>query len=130
MKINEIADNFSMTPEQRKLAALGRTLMDAAATTKDDALSNVMAKVGNELTNYGGMFGASNLKELVKKTGVSVEVIKKLLDYAEKIHSAHSNLKADHKDSGLDDTDDDDNDFIEPDDDEMARKADRAARGK
>ena len=66
--LNEVNDNFGLSPEQRKLANMGRTLMNAAATTKDDALSNVMSKVGNELTNFGALFGATNLEELVKKT--------------------------------------------------------------
>lgn len=124
----EEADNFDLTPEQRKLANLGRVLMDQAAKTKDDALSNVMAKVGNELTNYGALFGPKNSKELVDKTGVSLSVIQKLLAFADKIASAADDLAKDHKDSGLDDTDNDDNDFNEPDDAEDAMAADRAAR--
>jgi hypothetical protein len=128
--INEVADNFGLSPEQRKLANLGRVLMTAATTTKDDALSNVMAKVGDQLTNYGALFGPKNPKELVAKSGVSMEVIKKLLAYADKIDTSHDALKADHADSGLDDTDNDDNDFNEPDDDAMAAQADQAARAK
>jgi hypothetical protein len=104
--------------------------MTAATTTKDDALSNVMAKVGDQLTNYGALFGPKNPKELVAKSGVSMEVIKKLLAYADKIDTSHDALKADHADSGLDDTDNDDNDFNEPDDDAMAAQADQAARAK
>lgn len=123
-------DNFDLTPEQRKLANLGRVLMDQAAKTKDDALANTMAKVGNELTNYGALFGPKNVQELVAKTGTSLEVIKKLLAFADKISTAADALKKDHDDSGLDDTDDDDNDFNEPDDAAMAAQADRAARAK
>jgi hypothetical protein len=128
--INEVADNFGLSPEQRKLANLGRVLMTAATTTKDDELSNVMAKVGDQLTNYGALFGPTTPEELVKKSGVSIQVIKKLLSYADKLHTQQSKLKADHADSGLDDLDNDDNDFIEPDDDAMAAQADQAARAK
>jgi hypothetical protein len=128
--INEVADNFGLSPEQRKLANLGRVLMDTATTTKDDALSNTMAKVGNELTNYGALFGPKNPKELVAKTGVSMEVIKKLLAYADKINKSHAALKTDHDDSGLDDTDNDSNDFNEPSDADDAMAADQAARAK
>ena len=128
--INEVADNFGLSPEQRKLANLGRVLMTAATTTKDDDLSNTMAKVGNQLTNYGALFGPTTPEELVKKSGVSIQVIKKLLSYADKLHTQQSKLKADHADSGLDDLDNDDNDFIEPDDDAMAAQADQAARAK
>ena len=128
--INEVEDNFGLSPEQRKLANLGRVLMTAATTTKDDDLSNTMAKVGNQLTNYGALFGPTTPEELVKKSGVSIQVIKKLLSYADKLHTQQSKLKADHADSGLDDLDNDDNDFIEPDDDAMAAQADQAARAK
>ena len=128
--INEVADNFGLSPEQRKLANLGRVLMTAATTTKDDELSNVMAKVGDQLTNYGALFGPKNPKELVAKSGVSMEVIKKLLAYADKLDKSKSALQTDHNDSGLDDTDNDDNDFNEPDDDAMAAQADQAARAK
>lgn len=128
--VNEVADNFGMTPQQRKIAALGRTLMDQAPSIKDDELSNMMARVGNELTNFGAPFGARNLQDLVKKTGATIEVIKKLLDYAEKIGASHSQLKKDHDDGGLDDTNDSDDDWNEPDDDVMAAQADRAMRAK
>lgn len=133
MKMNEIlteADRFDLTPQQRKLADLGRVLMDQAALTKDDNLSNVMAKVGNELTTFGTNFGAKNLQDLIKKTSVSAEVIKKLLAYAENIQSTQTALSKDNKDSGLDDTDNDDNDFIEPDDAELAAQADSAMRAR
>jgi proline dehydrogenase len=127
--LNEVNDNFGLSPEQRKLANMGRTLMNAAATTKDDALSNVMSKVGNELTNFGALFGATNLAELVKKTGVSAEVIKKLMAYADKIGDVHMDLKKDHADSGLDDKDNDDDDFNEPSDADIDRDAVAFAKG-
>jgi len=127
--LNEVNDNFGLSPEQRKLANMGRTLMNAAATTKDDALSNVMSKVGNELTNFGALFGATNLAELVKKTGVSAEVIKKLMAYADKIGDVHTDLKKDHANSGLDDKDNDDDDFNEPSDADIDRDAVAFAKG-
>ena len=99
-----IEDNFDLSPKQRKLANLGRVLMDQATTTKDDALSNVMAKVGNELTNFGATFGPKNLNDLVKKTDTPAPVIQKLLAYADKILTAQNNIKADHKDGGLNDS--------------------------
>lgn len=97
-------DNFDLSPQQRKIANLGRVLMDQATTTKDDALSNVMAKVGNELTNFGATFGPKNLNDLVKKTDVPAPVIQKLLAYADKIYTAQTNLVKDHKKGGLNDS--------------------------
>lgn len=131
MKMNDIIneDNFDLSPQQRKIANMGRTLMNQAATTKDDALSNVMSKVGNELTNFGALFGPKNLKELVAKTNVSAEVIKKLMAYAEKVGDTHMDLKKDHADSGLDDMDNDDNDFNTPSDADIDRDATAFAKG-
>jgi len=107
MKISDIlkeGDNFGMSPQQRKLANLGRVLMDQATTTKDDALSNVMAKVGNELTNFGATFGPKNLDDLVKKTDTPAPVIQKLLSYADKVLTAQSKLQKDQDDGGLNDS--------------------------
>ena len=100
----EESDNFDLSPQQRKLANLGRVLMDQATTTKNDELANVMAKVGNELTNFGANFGPKSLKDLVSKTDVPAPVIQKLIAYGQKIQDAQSNLNKDHKDGGLNDS--------------------------
>ena len=85
MKMNEIVtEAMDMTPEQKKLADLGRIIMDMAITTKDDALSNVMSKVGDELTRYGASYGARSMKELSAKTGTSEKVIMQMLTVANK----------------------------------------------
>ena len=133
MKMNEILAeaNFEMTPQQRKLADFGRILMSQAASTKDDALSNTMSRVGISLTDFGTLFGPKNLADVVKKAGVSPEVIKKLLAYADKIQSQQSALTKDHKQGGLDDTDQSDTDpdeFADPSDDgKNAMRADKYA---
>lgn len=131
MKMNElINETAEMTAQQRQLAKLGSILMDRAPLEKDDGLSNIMAAVGNELTNWGTPFGPRTLNDLVRKTGATAEVIRKLLGYAEKLSTTHANLKKDHEDGGLDDTNDTDDDFDAPDDEELARQADAAARAK
>jgi hypothetical protein len=118
---------FESTPLEKKLANYGRILMDQAVTTKDDALSNLMSKVGDQLTNWGTTYGASSLEELVKKTGATPNVIKKMLAFAEKIAQTKGDLKSDNADGGLDDEGDDE--FTNPADDEMAAmQADQAAR--
>ena len=120
-------ESMESTPIQKKLAAYGRILMDQAVTQKDDALSNIMSRVGDELTRFGAMGGARSLEELIKKTGTSANVIKKLLAFAEKIYDTHGDLTTDHGDGGLDDAGDDE--FTSAADDEMdAIQADRAAR--
>lgn len=116
-----------MSPAIRKLTNYGRILMDQAAVTKDDELSNMMAKVGDALTRFGTSFGARSLEELTQKTGASPNVIKKLLAYAEKISHTQTAISSDHEQGGLDDEGDDE--FTSAADDEMdALKADRAAR--
>jgi Sec-independent protein translocase protein TatA len=126
--LNEnVEEGMELSNTQRKLANYGRILMDQAVTQKDDNLSNVMAKVGNELTNFGATFGPKSLEELVKKTGTAPNIIKKLLAYAENISKTQASLSADNSDGGLDDEGDDE--FTSAADDEMdAIQADRAAR--
>jgi len=124
---DEVQQEAEISPQQKKLANYGRILMDQAATTKDDALSNMMAKVGNELTNFGATFGSRTLEELCKKTGTTPNIVKKLLAYAEKISATQKDIASDKSDGGLDDEGDDE--FTSAADDEMdAMKADQAAR--
>ena len=124
---DEVQKEAETSPQQKKLANYGRILMDQAATTKDDALSNMMAKVGNELTNFGATFGSRTLEELCKKTGTTPNIVKKLLAYAEKISATQKDIASDKSDGGLDDEGDDE--FTQAADDEMdAMKADQAAR--
>ena len=125
-----VTESMEMTPQQRELAKLGSILMDKAPSEKDDALSNVMGAVGHELTAFGTPFGPRNLNDLVKKTGASEAMIKKLITYAQKLASTHADLKKDHDDGGLDDTDNDNDEFSSPSDDEIDRAATKFAKGK
>ena len=63
---------YDPTPNQLKLASIGRKLMDVAATTsmkglKDDEIGrfNRMASFGDTLTRVGALFGPKNLKEIL-----------------------------------------------------------------
>ena len=130
MKINEVTAreaNYETGEGNRKLAAIGRVLMDRAATTKDDALSNLMAKVGNELTSYDTTFGARSLPELLKKAGVSKEMLMKLMKYGEAELKKAGDVK---KGSDTPDMDDEPEDMGGPSDDDIARQADMMAKGK
>jgi len=70
-------------PEGAKLSRLGRILMDKAITTKDDALSNVLSRVGDELTRYGAPGGARDIKELESRTKLPQAKIMKLMSWAD-----------------------------------------------
>ena len=131
MKMNEIiTESAESTPQQAKLASLGRILMNQAVTEKDMELSNTMAKVGNELARFGALFAARSMAELVQKTGVSSTVIKKLMDHAHEISKHKANIAKDHADGGLDDKDDGDEDeFDSPSDADIDRDADKFAKG-
>jgi hypothetical protein len=131
MKMNDIiTESAELTPQQAKLASLGRILMNQAVTEKDMELSNTMAKVGNELARFGALFAARSLAELVQKTGVSSTVIKKLMDHAHEISKHKANIAKDHADGGLDDKDDGDEDeFDSPSDADIDRDADKFAKG-
>jgi hypothetical protein len=129
MKMNDIiTESAELTPQQKKLAALGRILMHQSGSTKDMELANVMSRVGNELSAFGELFAARTMAELVQKTGASEVIIKKLVAYAEKIEKHKADIAQDHDDGGLDDTDDED-EFDSPSDADTARDADRFAKG-
>ena len=76
-------ESIYTNPAGGELSRLGRILMDKAVTTKDDALSNVLSRVGSELTQYGDPGGASSIQELVKKTRVPQDKLMKLMKWAQ-----------------------------------------------
>lgn len=58
---------YAMTDADRKLADIGRLLMDMAKTEKDDGLSNVMATLGDRLAS-GDIRDQSDLIKFIKGT--------------------------------------------------------------
>lgn len=128
MKVNEIVTEAQETSDaNKKLASIGRVLMDRAVTTKDDALSNLMAKFGDALTRYGTPFGPRTPQELMKKTGISEEMLRKLLAYGETELKKSGDVA---KGANVaDEPEDDEDDFDGPSDDEIDARAKRMARG-
>jgi hypothetical protein len=134
MKINEVIareGDYENTEQSRKLAALGRKLMDMSATmpmkgASDDeiAKSNKMSALGDALTRWGTTFGPKNIKELVKASGLEPNEIQELLAMAQK--APEPKLKGAEPEPEAEPEDD----FDAPDDDAIARQADRRARGK
>jgi len=76
-------ESIYTNPQGGELSRMGRILMDKSVTVKDDALSNVLGRLGDELTRYGEPGGASSINDLVKKVRVSKENIMKLLKWAQ-----------------------------------------------
>ena len=70
-------------PAGGELARMGRILMDKAVTVKDDVLSSVLSRVGDELTRYGEVGGARSIEELEKKVRIPKEKIMKLMKWAQ-----------------------------------------------
>lgn len=86
MKIKDIMvemQKTSLDPQHAKLAELGRTLMDMAASHKDDVESNQMASLGSAMTEFGTSFGPKNLMDVVKRTGLDPKAIQKLVGMAQ-----------------------------------------------
>ena len=130
MKIKDIITEAGMETgsNDRKLAAIGRVLMDRAVTTKDDALSNMMAQFGELLTRYNTTFGPRSPQELMKKSGVSKELMLKLMKYGEAELKKGGDV-AKGKDVADEPEDADDMDKG-PSDDEIAQQAAQFAKGK
>ena len=131
MKIFEVTEAQETSPQQRKLAALGRTLMDISAKmpmkgASDEEIekSNKMSALGDALTRFGTAFGPRDVKGLVKATGLDPKEIQELLAMAQKAGPVKP-VAADPEPE-----DEPEDEFGAPDDDEIARQADRKARGK
>jgi len=94
-------------PQGGELSRMGRILMDKSVTTKDDALSNVMSRVGDELTRYGAPGGARSIEELEKRTKLPKEKIMKLMKWAQgQKDDSLSKVKDPKPDDGYDPDDD------------------------
>lgn len=61
------------------MSAIGRRLQAMAPKEKDDMISNAMANLGDHLESFGTPFGAKNMKDLEKKTGLKAQVIHLLI---------------------------------------------------
>lgn len=70
-------------PAGGELSRIGRILMDKSVTVKDDALSNVLGRIGDELTRYGEPGGASSIDELCKKARCDKNQLMKLMKWAQ-----------------------------------------------
>lgn len=68
--------------ESMAMADIGRKLQQLASKEKNDTIANAMANLGDHLESYGTTFGARNMKELEKKTGLTATVIKMLVKRA------------------------------------------------
>jgi hypothetical protein len=133
MKINEVTEAQETSPQQRQLAALGRTLMDISAkmpmgkgvSDEEVEKSNKMSALGDALTRFGTAFGPKDVKGLVKATGLDPKEIQELLALAQKAGPVKP-VAAEPEPE-----DDEEDDFGGPSDDEIARQADmKARRGK
>lgn len=105
----EMDESIYTNPAGGELSKLGRILMDKSITVKDDALSNVLGRVGDELTRYGEAGGATSIEELCKKARCSKEQLMKMMKWAQSQEDT-SLQKIKDPDPSPDDEDDDDDD--------------------
>jgi hypothetical protein len=65
--------------ESLDMSEIGRRLQKMAPKEKNDIISNAMANLGDHLESFGTSFGAKNMKDLVKKTGLNAHSIQMLI---------------------------------------------------
>ena len=119
-------------PKTKMIANLGRRLMDMSASmpmgkgvSDDDiAKSNRMSSFGDALTRYNTDFGPKNMKELLKVARVSAEEAAEFIELAKKAKPAQIKV------ADPEPQDEPEDDMDGPSDDEIARQADAAARGR
>ena len=78
--VNE--SSFETPSNEKKLADLGRKMMDMAKKEKNDMISNAMAKLGDLLTKYGTLYGPKNMRDLEKQSGMKQAIIIDLMKRA------------------------------------------------
>ena len=119
-------------PKTKMIANLGRRLMDMSAkmpmgkgvSDDDIAKSNRMSSFGDALTRYNTDFGPKNMKELLKVARVSAEEAAEFIEIAKKAKPASIKV------ADPEPQDEPEDDMDGPSDDEIARQADAAARGR
>ena len=104
----EMDESIYANPAGGELSKLGRILMDKSITVKDDALSNVLGRVGDELTRYGDPGGATSIEELCKKARCSKEQLMKMMKWAQSQEDTSLQKIRDPEPSPDDEDDDDD----------------------
>ena len=118
-------------PVTKKYAAIADHLDKYAKTLnmKDDnqiKLSTTIEQVGQELTLLNTSQGAKSFAEIAKRVRASEKLVKAIIGMGEKMFNAKGDQR--RSDDAGDDIDSDD--FDTPDDDAMAARADKAARGR
>ena len=63
---------------------VGRKLQALAVKEPNDTIANAMANLADHLEDWGASFGPKSMQDLVKKTGLTAEVIKMLVQRAAK----------------------------------------------
>ena len=124
--------DYGDNPKAKAIADLGRRLMDMSAkmpmgkgvSDEEVEKSNKMSSFGDALTRFGTPFGPRDMKELLKVARVTPEEAKEFLELAQKAKPAQIKV------ADPEPQDEPEDEFAEPDDDEMAAKADRMARGR
>ena len=119
-------------PKTKMIATLGRRLMDMSAkmpmgkgvSDDDIAKSNRMSSFGDALTRFNTDFGPKNMKELLKIARVSAEEAAEFIELAKKAKPASIKV------ADPEPQDEPEDDMDGPSDDEIARQADAAARGR
>ena len=66
---------------------VGRKLQALAVKEPNDVIANAMANLADHLEDWGASFGPKSMQDLVKKTGLTAEVIKMLVQRASKVNS-------------------------------------------
>ena len=133
MKMIDIAEGiYGDDPKTKMIATLGRRLMDMSAkmpmgkgvSDDDIAKSNRMSSFGDALTRFNTDFGPKNMKELLKIARVSAEEAAEFIELAKKAKPASIKV------ADPEPQDEPEDDMDGPSDDEIARQADAAARGR
>ena len=126
MKINEVTESMEIDPKHRPFIQMAHKIRSALEPSSgikwDDEEFNKAAQLTSELVKLGANYGPKSPAEALKNADYDVEAFKALIQKVQGVGVGAG--VADPEDN--DEPDDMDR---APSDDEIARKADRMARG-
>lgn len=124
MKINEVTETAEIDPKHRPFIQVAHKIRDAlepgSGIKWDDEEFNKVAELTSQLVKVGSTFGPKSPAEALKNAGVDVEEFKAIVKKSQGAKKAAVTQEPE---------DEPEDDFGGPSDDEIARKADRMARG-
>lgn len=72
-----------MDPKVKQILSMGRKLQALAKAEENDVIANAMANLASAFESFGASFGPKNMNDVIKRTGLSKDIIQMLIKRAQ-----------------------------------------------